>query len=184
MFGWTADEAMGQPYAMAFTPEDRAAGVPEAELRAAREQGQAPNVRWHLRKDGARVFIEGIVRPLTDPEGRVTGYVKVGQDITERRATEERLRELNETLESRVAEALAERQVLADFVESTEVSILAFDREHRILAINEANAAEIERVYGRGPRSGTTSSRCWRTGRSTRRRWRATGTASWPARSS
>jgi PAS domain S-box-containing protein len=50
-------------------------------------------VRWHQRRDGSRVFIEGIVRPLTDPDGSVTGYVKVGQDVTERRTTEERLRE-------------------------------------------------------------------------------------------
>ena len=92
VFGWIAAEAVGQPYSMTFTPEDRTWGIPEAELRTAREKGQAPNVRWHQRRDGSHVFIEGIVRPLTDTDGAVTGYVKVGQDITERRATEEALR--------------------------------------------------------------------------------------------
>ena len=106
IFGWSAAEAIGQAYEMTFTPEDRAASVPEAELRRARKQGQAPNVRWHVRKDGSRVFIEGIVRPLTDSDGRITGYVKVGQDVTERRHVEarrealvrlaERLRDLND----------------------------------------------------------------------------------------
>jgi PAS domain S-box-containing protein len=154
VFGWPAVEAIGMSCNLTFTPEDRAAGVPEAELRSAREQGQSPNVRWHQRRDGSRVFIEGITRPLTDPDGRVTGYVKVGQDVTERRATDQRLRELNETLEQRVAEALAERQVLADFVEGANTSILAFDFNYRILAINKANADEIERAYGKRPRIG------------------------------
>ncbi|MBP1804383.1 PAS domain-containing protein [Rubellimicrobium aerolatum] len=67
--------------------------MPKAELRTARETGQAPNVRWHMRKDGSRVFIEGIVRPLTGPDGAVTGYVKVGQDVTERRAAVQALHE-------------------------------------------------------------------------------------------
>jgi PAS domain S-box-containing protein len=46
-----------------------------------------------LRKDGSRVFIEGVTRPLTGPDGSVTGLVKVGQDVTARRATEGALRE-------------------------------------------------------------------------------------------
>lgn len=93
IFGWTAEEAVGQPMEITYSPEDNAAGVPEHERREAREKGHAPNVRWHMRKDGARVFIEGVARPLTGPDGTVTGFVKVGQDVTERQATEEALRE-------------------------------------------------------------------------------------------
>jgi signal transduction histidine kinase/CheY-like chemotaxis protein len=39
-------------------------------------------------------------------------------------------------------------------VESTKTAILAFDLDYRILAINKANAAEIERVYGKRPQVG------------------------------
>ena len=45
---------LGQPGAIFFSPEDRAAGVPEREMRAARDEGRAANERWHIRKD-ARV---------------------------------------------------------------------------------------------------------------------------------
>ncbi|WP_210529506.1 PAS domain S-box protein [Rubellimicrobium arenae] len=93
VFGWSAEEAVGQPMEITYTPEDRAADVPAKERQTAQEEGHAPNVRWHLRKDGARVFIDGVARPLTNPDGTVTGFVKVGQDVTERRATEEALRE-------------------------------------------------------------------------------------------
>lgn len=93
VFGWTAEEAQGQLMEMTYTPEDRATGVAALERQEAREKGHAPDVRWHIRKNGSRVFIDGVVRPLTDPDGTVTGFVKVGQDVTERRATEEALRE-------------------------------------------------------------------------------------------
>ena len=48
---------------------------------------------WHLRKDGSKVFIQGVVRSL----GRL-GFAKIGQDITERRASETALRESEERL--------------------------------------------------------------------------------------
>ncbi|HVG48515.1 MAG TPA: CheR family methyltransferase, partial [Rubellimicrobium sp.] len=92
VFGWTAEEAAGQLMDMTYTPEDREAGVPEWERQEAREAGQAPNVRWHVRKDGTRVFIDGVARPLIGPDGALRGYLKVGQDVTERRATEDALR--------------------------------------------------------------------------------------------
>jgi hypothetical protein len=33
--------------------------VPEQDFVAARDAGYASDVRWHVRKDGSRVFIEG-----------------------------------------------------------------------------------------------------------------------------
>lgn len=76
-FGWTAEEAVGQPMEMTYTPEDRAAEVPAQERQQAREKGYAPNVRWHVRKDGSGVFIDGVARPLTGPDRTVTGFVTV-----------------------------------------------------------------------------------------------------------
>lgn len=93
VLGWSAEEAIGQPVDITFTPEDRAERVPEKEKQKAREQGHASDVRWHLRKDGALVFIEGVTRPLTGSDGTFTGFLKVGQDVTERRATEAALQE-------------------------------------------------------------------------------------------
>ncbi|WP_176559350.1 GAF domain-containing protein [Rubellimicrobium roseum] len=77
---WTAEEAVGQPIDLTFTAEDRAAGAPAAERQEARKQGHAPDVRWHLCKNGARVFIDGIMRSLTNSGGVITGFLKVGQD--------------------------------------------------------------------------------------------------------
>ena len=93
VFGWSADEIKGQPGAVLFTREDREAGQPEKEVETARRDGWAPNVRWHARKDGALVFIEGSVTAIHDEAGKLEGFLKIGQDVTERRQKEEQLRE-------------------------------------------------------------------------------------------
>ena len=98
VFGWTADDAVGRHVRMTFTPEDQAKGAVEEELTRARDEGHSPNIRWHMRKDGTRVFIEGAVRPLTDATGRLQGFVKVGQDVTARLHAQERLRQSEERL--------------------------------------------------------------------------------------
>lgn len=92
VFGWTAEEIIGQDAAILFTPEDRRAGVPEAESATARAEGFAPDVRWHQRKDGSRVFISGSTRALRGPDGSLQSLFKIGRDDTERREREEALR--------------------------------------------------------------------------------------------
>ena len=70
VFGWSAEEVVGQSAAILFTPEDREAGQPEKEIETARREDYVPNTRWHLRKDGSRVFIEGSVRALQEGRAR------------------------------------------------------------------------------------------------------------------
>jgi PAS domain S-box-containing protein len=93
VFGWSAEEMIGRNSASLFVPEDQARGVPARELEEARKTGFAPDVRWHLRRNGSRVFIEGSSRALLDDRGKLRGYLKIGQDVTQRREVEEALRE-------------------------------------------------------------------------------------------
>jgi PAS domain S-box-containing protein len=85
VFGWSAEQAIGQRVDITFTPENCAECLPGKEKQEARDKGHASDVRWHLRKDGALVFIEGVTRPLTGADGTLTGFLKVGQDVTARR---------------------------------------------------------------------------------------------------
>jgi PAS domain S-box-containing protein len=139
VFGWSADEAIGQPLDMTHTPEDRAAGEPEKEFEMARATGYAPNIRWHLRKDGTRVFIEGSARARRDAEGRFQGVLKIDQEATGRRLDEQRRRDDEErprlALESRVAEATRELRALS----------------HRLLSVQEAAPGG----HAEGARSGS-----------------------------
>jgi PAS domain S-box-containing protein len=107
VFGWSREEAIGQPFDMTFTEEDRRNGVPRRELEIARAEGSAPNVRWHVRKGDSLVFIEGVSTSLRDSRGEVTGFLKIGQDATERHRGEQRQRTLLAELQHRVRNTLA-----------------------------------------------------------------------------
>ena len=105
-------------------------------------------------KSGRFIPVAFTASAIRDEAGEPVGTIVEVQDITERKASEKALRELNETLERRVADALAERQVLADVVEGSTAAILVCDLDGCILAINSANVDAFERVYGRRPKPG------------------------------
>ncbi|UYY59793.1 PAS domain-containing protein [Sphingomonas sp. S2-65] len=85
IFGWTENEMLGRSAERLFTPEDRAAGVPEHEMATARSQGRASDERWHLRKDGSCFYAHGALTPLSGTAG--PGFVKALRDITDEHAT-------------------------------------------------------------------------------------------------
>jgi two-component system CheB/CheR fusion protein len=109
IFGYSEEEIIGQPDSVIFTPEDRAAGVPEQEKRRARMDGRAEDERWHLRKDGGRFFCSGVMTPLTD--GEFFGYAKIGRDLTgrlehDKQRAEQLAMERNQRTEAQSANAL------------------------------------------------------------------------------
>jgi PAS domain S-box-containing protein len=107
IFGWTEDEILGQKSELLFTAEDRQAGQPQWEIDTARREGKAPNVRWHVRKDGTRVFIDGQTTALKGADGVIHGFMKIGQDVTERRQWEERQQTLVAELQHRTRNLIA-----------------------------------------------------------------------------
>lgn len=131
VFGWSEAEMVGQSFAETFTGEDRAAGAPDAELAIAAREGIAADVRWHLRRDGARVFIEGAVLSLDRTGTGRKGFMKIGQDVTERRFAADRLTE-------------SETRLSAIFA-AAPVGLSEVSPEGRLLHVNE----ELCRILGR-----------------------------------
>lgn len=87
IFGYKEQEVLGKPADIIFTPEDKAADAPKKEMETAAIEGRASDERWHQRKDGTRFFMSGVMAPIYD--GALTGFVKVAQDITERKLVEQ-----------------------------------------------------------------------------------------------
>ena len=92
--------------------------------------------------------------PVRDEHGMVAGLFCACTETTRRVLAERGLRELNETLERRVAAAVAERNLLADIVEGTNAFVQVADLEFRWLAVNHAAANEFERIFGKRPQVG------------------------------
>ena len=92
--------------------------------------------------------------PVRDESGQVAGMFCAVSETTSRIMAERALRELNETLEQRVAAALAERKIYADLIEGTDAFVQVADLSYRWLAINHAAIDEFERIFGRRPRVG------------------------------
>lgn len=96
LFGFTSEEALGQLEDIIFTPEDRANGVPQQEVETAQREGKAFDERYHMRKDGSRLYVSGVQSPLYSGNGLLMGYVKVARDLTERRQMEQALRQADQ----------------------------------------------------------------------------------------
>ncbi len=96
---YTESEIIGQPIARLFTPQDVSAGEPERELDTARTSGCSEDERWHVRKDGSRFFASGVLTTVRDQSGRLRGFAKVMQDITETRQVQEQLQQQAQILE-------------------------------------------------------------------------------------
>jgi PAS domain S-box-containing protein len=94
--GYAADEIIGKHFSRFYTEEERAAGVPEAALRTAAEEGRFETEGWRLRKDGRRFRALVIIDPIRDPNGQLVGFAKVTRDLSERIAAEEVLRRSQE----------------------------------------------------------------------------------------
>lgn len=120
VFGWNEDEMVGRALADIFTPEDRESGIPQREIDRARENGKSPNIRWHVTKGGGRVFVDGQTIVLRHRDESVSGYLKIGQDLTERKLNEERQTVLLAELQHRVRNVLA---MVASVVKRGDVEI-------------------------------------------------------------
>lgn len=89
---YTEEEFVGQPLTILFTPEDIANKVPEEETRTAAQNGRAPDIRWHVRKGGSRIFVDGVMVALKSQTGELIAFAKVMRDVTERVHADEALR--------------------------------------------------------------------------------------------
>jgi len=77
ILGYNEDEFVGLDAAAIFTPEDRAKGADNAEFETASATGRATDMRWHLRQDGGRTFVDGVLISFRDEDGTLTGFCKL-----------------------------------------------------------------------------------------------------------
>ena len=93
IFGYKESEIIGQNVSCIFTPEDIARGIDKREFVDALKKGRQSDERWHVCKDGRRIWCYGLSFPLKDDKGIVRGFVKLIRDDTIRKGKDDLLRE-------------------------------------------------------------------------------------------
>jgi PAS domain S-box-containing protein len=92
IFGYAAEEAIGQHITLIIPPERHAE---ESDILARVRRGERVD-HFHTvrrRKDGSSVDVSLTISPVRDSSGRVIGASKVGRDITAQKQAEQALRE-------------------------------------------------------------------------------------------
>ena len=105
--GYRAEEIVGRHFSVFYTDEDRRRDHPAAELRIAVAEGAYREEGWRVRKDGTRFWASVTITALRE-RGVLVGFAKVTQDLTDRRAAEDAVRQANADLDERVRQRTAE----------------------------------------------------------------------------
>ena len=110
VFGYTAEEMIGQSVLKLFPPE---LYPEENEIIARLSRGQRvehyETVR--VRKDGKRIHVSLSVSPIRDESGMIVGAAKIARDVTHQKELEQRLTELNAELQRQVRAARSAQEM-------------------------------------------------------------------------
>ncbi len=114
LFGYTAEEAVGQPITLIIPPErqDEERAILARLCRGERVE-HFETVR--VSKDGRRLDISLTVSPIRDDAGRIIGASKIARDITERKRAEKALRESEDRYRRAATEAAQAAEANAKF---------------------------------------------------------------------
>jgi PAS domain S-box-containing protein len=101
VFGFAADEMVGEHVRRLFNQEDVDRGAEVHELNVATAAGREEDDRWHVRADGTRFWASGVLFALRDKESKVVGFAKLVRNRTDVKiqteALENQVKALTET---------------------------------------------------------------------------------------
>ncbi|KLU23880.1 histidine kinase [Caballeronia mineralivorans PML1(12)] len=141
--GYKREEIVGSNFAVFYTEEDRARGMPAQTLKTASEEGRFEQESWRVRRDGTRFWAHVVVDAIHDDEGKLLGFAKVTRDISERKQAAEALERANAALfQSQKMEAIGQLTggIAHDFNNLLAVMLSSVD----VLATRAQNYADIK----------------------------------------
>lgn len=91
ILGYEESEVIGKHFSTLIPASERDGALFD-ELKAAEQQGRAVLEGWRVKKNGTLFYASGVVTPLWNERGKLRGFVKVLQDITEQKKSEEKIK--------------------------------------------------------------------------------------------
>ncbi len=88
MKGYTAEEAIGMPFAKLFTDEEQRKGQPSREMKIAADEGEYQGEGPRVRKNGELFEASVVLTALRGPRDELLGFLKLTQDISARKQAE------------------------------------------------------------------------------------------------
>ena len=151
LFGYTAEEAIGQPVTI-LIPPDRQDEERTIIERIARGERIEHYETIRRRKDGTLVPISLTVSPIRNSTGKITGASKIARDISERKRAEERIQLLAREVDHRsknmlslvqATVRLAQGETPEDLKTAIAGRIQALANAHELLALSDWVGADI-----------------------------------------
>lgn len=156
LFGYAEGEILGKAIDVLFVDEDRDLGLPLLERRVAVSAQRSEDDRWHMRKDGARIWVTGSLIALQQ-DGRHVGFVKVMADRTNLRArietSDNRLQSAQQQIQARdaffgrlvheVRNALGPMRLAAQIMEK---KTLVVDELAKPMSVVTRQVSQVERM--------------------------------------
>jgi len=156
LLGEPRDAVLGRDWRTSFLPpEDRERVGKRLAAFAAGDDPPALHEGRVMRADGEIRLVDWRTLALRDHEGRFTGVLSSGEDVTERRATAERQALLAREVDHRARNALAVVQAVirltkagtvAEFAQAVEGRVAALARAHGLLAEERWRAADLRQL--------------------------------------
>jgi PAS domain S-box-containing protein len=122
--GYSADEIIGKHFSRFYISEDLESKKPERELKIAMATGKYEEEGWRVRKDGSLFWANVVITALFNDQNKHIGFSKVTRDLTEKRESQESLRQSEERYRSLVEQV-------------TDYGIFMLDEKGRIISWNE-----------------------------------------------
>lgn len=96
IFGYREEEMIGKTIEILFTEEELKHKALGKEFKKAKENNKFEHSGWRIKKDGSKIYARITLHAIRDDRRKLLGYSKLVQDISEKQAYENKLRESNE----------------------------------------------------------------------------------------
>jgi len=144
---YAAEEIIGKHFSIFYPPEERDT-KPATVLDLVRRAGKFEEEGWRVRRNGTAFWASVVITAVRSPAGELVGFSKVTRDLTERKQSEDQLRDLREKyvqeLELRNRDSEQANQLKTEFLANMSHELRS--PLHTIIGFSELLAEETDKL--------------------------------------